>query len=339
MPTFRVVDQSEDKDAVSALMQLACTSKNVETKSTNTPPLNTEVPKQQPPTTKNSPPEESITYNFHQPHPVSTTKELSNQNKHNDGDGDRDNFPVELLRVLNNFQNSTAITWSKDGRSFYVKDHKVFVNQIIPTNFTSIRPEYEAFLSKLQEWGFVKFYDKTESSLPSFRHESFHSETEESKVQALCDTISAAEHNASIELENRLEAMRQHLNYARELQAVRVIELSRNPQDLSEFYQMTISDYASNTSEKTLMLLKYVKMQRMKHRRVMKLVCTHFRAAQIHATNRNSSLDSFSTQNDAFIQQRKMQQKIPLNFSTMRHGLSSVNSNGHQILIRRMGSP
>lgn len=168
--------------------------------------------------------------------------------------------------------------------------------------------------------------------------QSFHSETEESKVQALCDTISAAEHNASIELENRLEAMRQHLNYARELQVARVIEQSRNPQDLSEFYQMTISDYANNTSEKTLMLLKYVKMQRMKHRRVMKLVCTHFRAAQIHAMNRNASLDSFSTQNDAFIQQRKMQQKIPLNFSIMRHGLSSVNGN-HQILIRRMDSP
>lgn len=122
MPTFRVVDQSEDKDAVSALMQLACTSKNVETKSTNTPPLNTEVPKQQPPTTKNSPPEESITYNFHQPHPVSTTKELSNQNKHNDGDGDRDNFPVEVSHIFfrkvmisffstHNFKNHSSCCW------------------------------------------------------------------------------------------------------------------------------------------------------------------------------------------------------------------------------------
>jgi hypothetical protein len=165
-------------------------------------------------------------------------------------------------------------------------------------------------------------------------------------VQALCDTISAAEHNASIELENRLEVMRRHLYHARELQArelqvARVIEQSRDPQDLSEFYQMTTPDYATNTSEKTLMLLKYVKMQRMKHRRVMKLVCTHFRAAQIHAMSRNSApLESFvSTQNDAFIQQRKMQQKIPVNFSIMRHGLSSGNGMTHQMLIKRMGSP
>lgn len=95
MPTFRVVDQSEDKDAVSALMALACTSKNVETKNTDTPPLNTEVPKQLP-TTKKSPPEEFITNKIHQPHPASIKKEPSNQNKNNDGDGDRDNFPVEV---------------------------------------------------------------------------------------------------------------------------------------------------------------------------------------------------------------------------------------------------
>lgn len=95
MPTFRVVDQSEDKDAVSALMALACTSKNVETKNTDTPPLNTEVPKQLP-TTKKSPPEEFITNKIHQPHPASITKEPSKQNKNNDGDGDRDNFPVEV---------------------------------------------------------------------------------------------------------------------------------------------------------------------------------------------------------------------------------------------------
>lgn len=96
MPTSRVVDQYEDKDAVSALMALACTSKNVETKNTNTPPPNTEVPPKQLPTTKKSPPEEFITNKIHQPHPASITKEPSNQNENNDGDGDRDNFPVEV---------------------------------------------------------------------------------------------------------------------------------------------------------------------------------------------------------------------------------------------------
>ena len=170
--------------------------------------------------------------------------------------------------------------------------------------------------------------------------QSFHSETEESKVQALCDTLSAAEHNASIELENRLETMRQNLCYVHELQSARVIEQSRDPQDLSEFYQMTIPDYAQNTNAKTLMLLKYVKMQRMKHRRVMKLVCTHFKAAQMHSMRKKSSLDSFlSTRNDAFIQQRKMQHRIPLHFSIMGQGLSSGNGIGHQILMKRMDSP
>jgi hypothetical protein len=91
-------------------------------------------------------------------------------------------FASELLQVLDRPENCNTISWSKDGKSFYVNNHLHFENFVMPNSFTCIRPRFEDFLQKLHLLGFTKNYDSTETTLPLFRHESFTRKEDSNKL-------------------------------------------------------------------------------------------------------------------------------------------------------------
>ena len=60
-------------------------------------------------------------------------------------------FPQKLMEILNDPQNHEAICWLPHGKSFVVRNRKLFAETVMPRYF-SRKAKYSSFTRKLNRW-------------------------------------------------------------------------------------------------------------------------------------------------------------------------------------------
>jgi hypothetical protein len=62
-----------------------------------------------------------------------------------------ENFPQKLMNILSDPDNDGVITWLPNGRSFVIRNRKLFAEKVMPKFFPR-KAKYSSFTRKLNRW-------------------------------------------------------------------------------------------------------------------------------------------------------------------------------------------
>lgn len=92
-------------------------------------------------------------------------------------------FPEILMNMINDEQNSFAITWVGDGRSFAITNRKKLASIVLPRYFK--QSKYTSFTRRLNRWGFTCFISGPDTCI--YSHQLFNRDKPD-----LCEYMSAS---------------------------------------------------------------------------------------------------------------------------------------------------
>jgi len=108
---------------------------------------------------------------------------LSVTNDNMDDEDDSKIFPQRLMVILADELNQDAICWLPHGRSFIIRNRKLFAENVMPKYF-SRKAKYSSFTRKLNRWNFIRVASGSE--LGAYHHEFFLRDKPHLAAQMFC---------------------------------------------------------------------------------------------------------------------------------------------------------